>query len=95
MWSHPSWRETELEGAPQRHRVERNRTRPGGAVTLDWPFVVGGIGVSLVLVPLFVYLRLVARPTVLAGIPYVHLGLLATLPGVLMGGVGLWVAARG
>ena len=64
-------------------------------MTWDWPLVVGGIGFSLLVVPLFVYLRLVVRPAVLASIPFVHVGLLATLPGFLMGGIGLWVAARG
>lgn len=64
-------------------------------MTSDWPLVVGGIGLSLVLVPLFVYLRLVVRPAVLSGTPFLYAGLLATLPGFLMGGIGLWVAARG
>ncbi|MFC6938943.1 hypothetical protein ACFQE8_03085 [Salinirubellus sp. GCM10025818] len=64
-------------------------------MTSDWPLVVGGVGLSLVLVPLLVYLRLVIRPAVLAGTPFLYAGLLATLPGFLMGGIGIWVAARG
>jgi hypothetical protein len=32
---------------------------------------------------------------VLVGTPFLYAGLLATLPGFLMGGIGLWVSARG
>jgi hypothetical protein len=64
-------------------------------VASDWPLVLCGILASLLLVPLFLYVQLVVRPPVLSGSPFLHIGLLALAPGFLMGGIGLWLAARG
>ena len=58
---------------------------------LDWVLVLGSILVSLVVAPATVYYSLVAS----GGLPVRVVGLLALVPGFLMGGTALWVAARG
>jgi hypothetical protein len=63
-------------------------------VRADWPLVLAGVVVSLLVVPALLSLHLAARPPTAAGTPLL-VGLVAMLPGVLMGGIGLWVAARG
>lgn len=65
----------------------------GDGPTPDWPFVLTGIAVSTLVVPLYLYSRLGAAAA--SGGPSPLFGYLAMVPGFLMGGVGLWVAARG
>lgn len=61
----------------------------------DWPLIVAGIVISILLIPLFVYWQVVINPDGIADLPFLVTGFVAMLPGVLMGGVGLWMAARG
>ena len=61
----------------------------------DWPLITGGLFVSLLIIPLSLYVRLVMDPPILSGIPFRLVGILALAPGFLMGGIGLWMAARG
>ncbi|WP_226008035.1 hypothetical protein [Natrinema salinisoli] len=61
----------------------------------DWPLIIAGIVVSILLIPLFVSWQLVINPTGIADLPFLVIGFIAMLPGVLMGGIGLWMAARG
>ena len=63
-------------------------------MTSDWPFVLIGIAVSVLVVPLYLYSRLAVAAAAPGG-PSLLLGLLAMVPGFLMGGLGLWTAARG
>jgi hypothetical protein len=57
----------------------------------DWDATVACVLLSLTVVPLLVFYAL-TRPT---GLSPLGIGLLAMLPGFLMGGAALWVAARG
>ncbi|QLD90347.1 hypothetical protein HWV07_15405 [Natronomonas salina] len=66
-----------------------------GPMISDWPLILGGILVSILLVPLVTYHQLVVSPIVKSGESFLLIGLIALLPGFLMGGIGLWVAARG
>ncbi len=65
----------------------------GGTPTSDWPFVLTGIAVSALVVPLYLYSRLAVATA--SGGPSPFFGYLAMVPGFLMGGLGLWMAARG
>ena len=63
---------------------------------VDWALVLVAIAVSLFVVPGFVLSSLLIRGTLRFGSTgYLGAGLIAMLPGVLMGGTGLWIAARG
>ena len=64
-------------------------------MTSDWAFVLAGIVVSILLVPLFLYVAFSFDPLALSDGSFLPIGLLAMLPGFLMGGIGLWTAARG
>lgn len=57
----------------------------------DWYAVIGAVFLSLVIMPAVVFYFLVISD----GVPLTVIGLLAMLPGFLMGGAALWVAARG
>ena len=58
---------------------------------VDWALVLGSILVSLIVTPGVVYYALVVSRKV----PFSDIGVLALVPGFLMGGTALWVAARG
>jgi len=65
-------------------------------VNASLPLVLAAILVSLVVVPAgLTYLFLARGPPSGDGLRTVTLGLVAMLPGVLMGSTALWVAARG
>lgn len=58
---------------------------------VDWYAIIGAILLSLVVTPAVVFYFLVISN----GLPLTVIGMLAMLPGVLMGGTALWVTARG
>lgn len=58
--------------------------------------IIVGLVLSLVIVPTAVYYLLVVRAAATTGASTVLVvGTLAMVPGFLMGGLGLWTAARG
>ncbi|MFD1647544.1 hypothetical protein [Haloarchaeobius litoreus] len=66
-----------------------------GAVTSLWT-IVAGVVLSFLVVPATVYYLLVVRTAAAPGWPSVGLaGGIAMVPGLVMGTLGLWVAARG
>lgn len=64
-------------------------------MTSDWPFILGGVFTAILVVPSVLYVKLVVDPISLSGLPLLLLGTIAMLPGFVMGGLGLWTAARG
>lgn len=64
-------------------------------MTFDWPLVVGSIAVSVLVVPLVLLSILPSSLTQASGPGILAVGVLAMLPGFLMGATGLWVSARG
>lgn len=70
-------------------------SEPEDLRAVSWMVTIGAILTSLVLVPgVLTYVLRIASP--LSGGPQsVVIGLIALVPGFLMGATGLWVAARG
>lgn len=66
-----------------------------GFILSDWPLILGGLGLSILVVPGLVYWRLVHPSSFPLAVPFGYVAMLAMAPGFLMGGVGLWMAARG
>lgn len=62
----------------------------------DMLLVYGSIAASLVLVPAFLTFQFVVRGLAPTGdLEVFGVGLVAMLPGLLMGATSLWIAARG
>ena len=62
----------------------------------DWYLIIGAIVASVLVIPGFVLSQVLLRGTLrIGGSGYLAAGLVAMLPGVLMGATGLWIAARG
>lgn len=61
----------------------------------DWPLIIAGIVVSILFIPLFLSWQLVINLAGIADLPFLVIGFVAMLPGIFMGGIGLWMAARG
>lgn len=62
---------------------------------VDMAVVVGSIAISLVVIPAILSFVFVIRGAPSPDSDPLALGLIAMLPGVLMGATSLWVAARG
>ncbi|SDQ31354.1 hypothetical protein [Natronobacterium texcoconense] len=85
---------TKLIGERNRYR-ETIAVREETGLSIDMALVVASILTSLVVIPGVVLYLFTVRgvPTSSAG--YLGAGVLAMLPGLMMGATALWVAARG